>query len=161
VATSEKLEGVVGPQITWANIVSIGILASVVVGGGYAILQAQFGFVDKLASTQATELVKQIELERSEIALVRSEYLSLREHAAYQHEQEIINTAFRLRLTALETEQRDLIAHSARNPIEAREMDQLSASFDKQISSLRSQIDDINRQIAASILHPAPIPNSH
>jgi hypothetical protein len=78
----------------------------------------------------------------------------LREHAAYQHEQENINAAFRTRLTALETEQRSLIGHAAHDPVEGKQVDTLSAAIDKRFDATQQQINDINRQIAASILQP-------
>lgn len=63
----------------------------------------------------------------------------------------------RERIIQLEATIKEIISHAAHNPIEAREMDQLSAGIDKQIAALHSQIDDINRQIAASILlQPSP-----
>jgi hypothetical protein len=70
----------------------------------------------------------------------------------------------RSRLTILEAEQKQLIAHAAHNPVEAKEVDQLSGSVDKRIELLQQQINDINRQIAASVLqngypsHPQLLP---
>lgn len=133
-----------GPQLTWSVVIAAVGAFCVLAGGGYTIVQNQFDFVRRSGDAAAENLAKQIELSRHEIELLRSQFLTLREHVAYQQEQNAVNFAVTARLNAMETAQRELIAHAARNPIEAREMDQLSASFDKQIAALRSQIDDIN-----------------
>jgi len=120
-----KTNGNGGPQLTWPAVFGAVGVFCLITGGGYAILQNQFNAANQLDK-------------------------SLREAA--QHEQEIVNKTFSDRLSALEIGQRELIAHAAHSPVEAKEVDGLSASVDKQIAALRSQIDDINRQIAASIL---------
>jgi hypothetical protein len=128
-----------GPQLTWSVVIA-GILAFCALSAGFfTIVQGQFNASDRRIEANEREIEKR---------------LTLREHLAYLQEQKTVNESFIVRLSVLETEQRSLIAHAARNPIEAREVDQLSAAFDKQIAAMRSQIDDINRQIAASILQP-------
>lgn len=142
------------PQLTWTNILAtIGVIC-VMAGGGYTIVQNQFEYVRQSARQTNDDLVKQIELVRHEIELIHSQYLSLREHSANLQEQENANNAFRARLTVQETVQRELLSHSAHSPVEAKEVDVLSAAIDKRFDAVQQQINDINRQIAASILTP-------
>ena len=156
-ATPEiKSNGNSGPQLTWSVVIAAIGAFCVLAGGGYTIEQNQFNASDRRIDTHDKAL-----------ELIRAQYLSLREHAAYQHEQEAINGSVTARLNVLESAQREIIAHAARNPIEAREVDQLSASFDKRYEAVQVQINDINRQIAASILiqpqgyaHPQQLPPS-
>jgi hypothetical protein len=132
------------PQPTWAVVIAAAGVLCLVVGGGYAIIQNQFKTMDD-----------KIESNRRDIGLA----LSLREHAAYQHEQEGVNTQLRARLVALENEQRELLGHAAHNPVESKEVDGLSASVDKRIELVQQQINDINRQIAASVLQGFAAPH--
>ena len=97
---------------------------------------------------------QKIELNRRDIELIRKEFLTLREFIAYQREIETATSAFRSRIAALEGGERELIAHAARSPVEAKEVDVLSAAIDKRFEATQQQINDINRQIAASILQP-------
>jgi hypothetical protein len=154
-----KSDGTSGPQLTWTNVVATVGVICVLSAGGYTIVQNQFSFVQQSARQTNEDILKQVELSRHEIELVRAQYLSLREHVAYQHEQEIINTGFVARLTALENVQRDLLAHAAHNPVESKEVDGLSISVDKRIELVQQQINDINRQIAASVLQGFAIPH--
>lgn len=142
-----------GPQLTWSVVISAIGAFCVLTGGGYTIIQNQFNAV-----------ARRIDTNEKDIQRFELHYLTLREHAAFQREQEAINIAVADRIKALETAQREIISHSARSPIESREMDQLSSAFDKRFEGMQQQINDINRQIAASILlHPSPpalkIPN--
>jgi hypothetical protein len=145
-----------GPQLTWSVVIaSVGAFC-VLAGGGYTIIQNQFNATDK-----------RIEIHEKALESIRAQYLSLREHIAFQREQEAINTAVTARLNVLESGQRELISHAARVPVEGKEVDILSASIDKRFEAAQQQINDINRQIAASILiqpqgyaHPAPPPAS-
>jgi hypothetical protein len=130
-----------GPQLTWSTVIAaIGVLA-VIAGGAYQIVETQF-----------TDQAKQTDLIRRELEQVREQYLTLREHIAYQQEQKTVNESVGARLTFLEVGHRDLLAHGARTPVEAKEVDGLSASVDKRIDLLQQQLNDINRQIAASVL---------
>jgi hypothetical protein len=145
------------PQLTWTNITaSIGVLC-VMSAGAYAIIENQFSFVQESARQTNENLLKQIELSRHEIELIHSQYLSLREHIAYQQEQSDINVAFSARLATLETVTRDLLSRSAHSPVEAKEVDVFSAATDKRFDAVQQQINDINRQIAASILTPGGV----
>jgi hypothetical protein len=141
-----------GPQLTWTNVVATIAVIAVLSGGGYKIIEAQFEYVRQSASAMDANLFKEIELNRRSLELIHSDYLTLREHIAYQHEQEVINATFTSRFVALENVQRDLVAHGAHAPIEAREVDQLATAIDKRFDAAQQQINDINRQIAASIL---------
>jgi hypothetical protein len=141
----------------------------VLAAGGYTIVENQFDFVRQSSRQTNEDLLKQIEQIRHEIELIRSEYLSLREHAAYKQEQENANNAYRSRITSLEGVERDLLSHAAHNPVEAKEVDVFAAATDKRFEAVQQQINDINRQIAASILTPGgvlhlqqpPIQNAH
>jgi hypothetical protein len=128
------------------TIVAICVIAS----GGYAIIEAQFEFVRQSAAVNVTDLQKQID----HLLRDQNKYLALREFAASQHEQEVVNASFIARFIALETAQRDIISHGARSPVESTTVDVLSASIDKRFEAAQQQINDINRQIAASILQP-------
>jgi hypothetical protein len=145
-----------GPQLTWSVVIaSVGAFC-VLAGGGYTIIQNQFNASDR-----------RIDAHEKALEAIRTQYLSLREHVAFQREQESINTAATARLNVLETAQRELIAHQAHVPVEGKEVDILAASIDKRFEAAQQQINDINRQIAASILiqpqgyaHPATPPSS-
>jgi uncharacterized small protein (DUF1192 family) len=141
-----------GPQLTWANVfVAIGVIC-VMVGGAYKIIEGQFESVKIFSDASFADLNKQIALTRHDIEKTRDEYLSQRLFDEYKAGLEPSLSAFRSRLAALEAEQRDLIAHAAHSPVESKEVDGLSSSVDKRIELLQNQINDINRQIAASIL---------
>jgi hypothetical protein len=129
----------------------------VLVAGGYTIIQNQFDFVRQSSKQANEDMLRQIEQIRHEIELTRSEYLSLREHAAYKQEQENANNAFRSRISSLEGVERDLLSHAAHNPVEAKEVDVFAAATDKRFEAVQQQINDINRQIAASILAPGGV----
>jgi hypothetical protein len=130
-----------GPQLTWSVVIA-GVIAFCALSGGFfAIVQNQFNAQDR-----------RIDIHERAIELIRSEYLSLREHNAFQHEQNVVNNSFVSRFTALENVQRDLVGHAAHSPVEAKEVDVLSAAIDKRFEASQQQINDINRQIAASIL---------
>jgi hypothetical protein len=142
------------PQLTW-SIVIAGILAFCALSGGFfAIVQNQFNAQDR-----------RIDAHEKAIEMIRSQYLGLREHAAFQHEQETVNSSFTSRFIALENVQRELVGHAAYSPVEAKEVDVLSAAIDKRFDAAQQQINDINRQIAAAILiqpqgyaHPQSLP---
>lgn len=141
------------PQLTWANILAGIVAIGLLVGGGYTIIQNQFEYVRQSARQTNDDVLKQIELIRHG----NEQLLSLREHAANMQEQENANNAFRSRLTVQETALRDLLARTARAPVEAKEVDVLSAAIDKRFEAVQQQINDINRQIAASILTPGGV----
>lgn len=141
-----------GPQLTWINVIATITVIAVLSGGGYKIIEAQFEYVRQSAVTTSTDLSREIELNRRALELIRSDYLTLREHVAYQHEQDIVNNSFISRFIALENQTHELVSHGARAPIEAREIDQLATAIDKRFDAAQQQINDINRQIAASIL---------
>lgn len=143
-----------GPQLTWTNVIATIAVIAVLSGGGYKIIEAQFEYVRQSALTTATDLAKQIEQNRHALELIQTQYLTLREHLASQHEQSVINESFTSRFIALENQTHELVSHGARMPIESREVDQLSAAIDKRFDAAQQQINDINRQIAASILQP-------
>jgi hypothetical protein len=146
-----------GPQLTWTNIVATITVMCVLAAGGYTIISSQFEFVSQISRARSDDLLKQIELTRADIALIRKDYLSLREHAAYQQEQENANNAFRSRIASLEAVERELLSHAAHNPVEAKEVDVFAAATDKRFEAVQQQINDINRQIAASILTPGGV----
>jgi hypothetical protein len=68
-----------------------------------------------------------------------------------------MNNAFRLRISSMEAVERDLLSHAAHNPVEAKEVDVFAAATDKRFEAVQQQINDINRQIAASILIPGGV----
>jgi len=142
------------PQLTWTNIVATIAVFCVMAGGGYKIIASELAFQRELGRNEDDDLRKQIEQNRRDIEAIRNSFLTIREHTAYQHEQTLVNNEFRDHLTALELGQRELIAHQAHTPVESKEVDVLSASIDKRFESEQQQINDINRQIAASILLP-------
>jgi hypothetical protein len=151
------IPGTKSPELTWTNITaSIGVMC-VMAAGAYAIIENQFAFVQESARQTNENLLKQIELSRHEIELIHSQYLSLREHIAYQQEQSNVNISFAGRINTLETVTRDLLARSAHSPVEAKEVDVFSAATDKRFDAVQQQINDINRQIAASILTPGGV----
>jgi hypothetical protein len=145
-----------GPQLTWSVVIA-GILAFCALSAGFfTIVQNQFNAQDRRIDTHERAL-----------ELIRAQYLSLREHSAFQHEQEVASASVLARLGVLETAQRELIAHAAHVPVEGKEVDILSQSIDKRFEAAQQQINDINRQIAASILvqpqgyaHPQPPANT-
>jgi uncharacterized membrane protein YgaE (UPF0421/DUF939 family) len=141
-----------GPQVTWSLIVAALGAFCLIVGGGYAIIQNQFNAVDRLSQAETLDLRKQIDANRRETEKIRSEYLSLREHNAALHEQETINTSVNERLRTVFERQVELVSHAARVPVEAKEFDVLSTAIDKRFEAMQQQVNDINRQIAASIL---------
>jgi hypothetical protein len=145
------------PQLTWTNIIATVAVMCVMAGGGYKIFSSELEYTSQLSKTRTDDLLKQIELTRADIALIRKDYLSLREHAAYQQEQENANNAFRSRINSLEAVERDLLSHAAHSPVEAKEVDVLAAAIDKRFDAVQQQINDINRQIAASILTPGGV----
>jgi hypothetical protein len=151
-----------GPQLSWTNIIASVVMIAVLVTGGYKIIESEFDYVRQSSAASFADLNKQIMQNRADIAKVRDEYLTLREHSANQQGDSDVNIALRNRLSTLEAQQHDLIAHQAHVPVEGKEVDQLSASVDKRFELLQQQINDINRQIAASVLqsgtpiHPAP-----
>jgi hypothetical protein len=147
------------PQLTWTNVVATVGVICVLSAGGYTIVQNQFAFVRQSALQTNEDVLKQIELSRHEIELIRSQYLSLREHNAYLHEQETINQAFRTRITTDEGTLREILGRMAHTPVESKEVDGLSASVDKRIDLVQQQINDINRQIAASVLQGFATPH--
>jgi hypothetical protein len=159
-----KQNGTSGPQLTWANVfVAIGVIC-VMVGGAYKIIEVQFDFVKQSSDASFSELSKQIALNRLDIERTRTEYLSLREHNAFQEAIQGTLSGLRARVSVLEVDQKELIGRAAHSPVEAKEVDALSGSVDKRIELLQQQINDINRQIAASVLqngypqHPQLLP---
>jgi hypothetical protein len=131
------------PQLTWSVVIAAIGAFCILAGGGYTIIQNQFNSSDK-----------RIDANLKETELIRREYLSLREHLAFQHELGTVNDSFKARFIALETAQRELVSRQARTPVEGKEVDVLSAAIDKRFDAMQQQINDINRQIAASILQP-------
>lgn len=148
------------PQLTWTNIVATIAVMCVMAGGGYKIVASEMEFQKELLESSDDNLRRQIDQNKHDIELLRAEYLSLREHIAYQREQTTLNDSFKNRLLVLETGQKDLIAHTAHTPVEAKELEIMRDSIDKRFEGAQQQINDINRQIAASILLPdRQIPN--
>jgi len=141
-----------GPQLTWTSIVLTAGVACVIIGGAYAIVENEFTHVRQSSDVAFVDVSKQIAANTADIAKMREEYLTLREHRAFEEAQQASLTAMRARLTVLEAEEKDIISHSAHTPVEAREIDQLSAKLDALILSMQNQINDINRQIAASLI---------
>jgi flagella basal body P-ring formation protein FlgA len=145
------------PQLTWTNVVATITVMCVLAAGGYTIVENQFAFVQQSARQANEDLLKQLQQIHHELELIQSQYLTLREHAAYQKEQENANNAFRTRIGTMEAIERDLLSHSAHSPVEAKEVDVFSAATDKRFEAVQQQINDINRQIAASILTPGGV----
>ena len=141
-----------GPQLTWTSVVLTAGVVFAAVGGGYAIVQNQFSFVRQLSDANFADISKQIAANTADITRIREEFLTLREHRAFEEAQQGSLTAMRARLTVLEAEEKDIIAHAAHTPVEAREIDQLSAKIDALILSMQNEINDVNRQIAASLI---------
>lgn len=141
-----------GPQLTWTNVVATIAVICVIAGGGYKIVESQFDYVRQSSDASFLDISKQIQENRADIKNIRDGYLTLREHNSFKQALDDSLVAVGSRLTVLETEQRELLGHSAHSPVEAKEVDQLSISVDKRFELIQQQINDINRQIAASIL---------
>jgi TolA-binding protein len=153
------MEGGEGPQLTWSNIVATIAVLCVMAAGAYKIVESEFEFVRSSSGASVAQLTAQIIQNRHDIEKIRDEYLSLREHASSQASQDSDIGMIKSRLFTLEAEQRGLIGRAAHVPVESKEVDQLSSSVDKRIDLLQQQINDINRQIAASVLQKAtPLP---
>lgn len=74
--------------------------------------------------------------------------------ALLRHDTEQLRDALTARILVLEAEQRDILSHAAHSPVEAQQVNDLSHSMDARMQTMQGQIDDINKQIAASIVRP-------
>lgn len=163
-AAPEQTYASAGPQLTWTNVVATIVAICVIAGGAYKIIEVQFDAVRQTSETAIAELNRQIALNRLDIERTRTEYLALREYEATQLGLRDNLSTVHIRLTSLENQQRDILLHAAHSPVEAKEVDQLSSSVDKRLELMQQQLNDINRQIAASILqnsipsHPQLLP---
>jgi predicted nucleic acid-binding Zn-ribbon protein len=140
------------PQLTWVNIIATLGVVCVLVGGGYAIIEGQFDSVQKSSSVTFTDISRQIQQSRTDIEKIREEYFTLREQKLSDEVIRRTVTDLQARLTVLEVGQRDLVAHAAHSPVEAQQVFDLSHAMDARIATMQGQIDDINKQIAASII---------
>jgi hypothetical protein len=124
--------GNTAPQLTWISVITTIGVAGVVIAGGYKILEVQFDSVRQTSDVLSAHFNEQV-------ALIR-------------HENEQLRDALVARILVLEAQQRDLIAHQAHSPVETQQVNDLSHAMDVRIATMQGQIDDINKQIAASIL---------
>lgn len=74
--------------------------------------------------------------------------------ALLRHDNEQLRDALTARILILEAEQKDLIGHAAHSPVETQQVNDLSHSMDARMQTMQGQIDDINKQVAASIVRP-------
>ena len=141
-----------GLQLTWTNVLASLGAVSVMAGGAFKLIEVQFEYVQQLHDRAMIEVNRQLTIGSKDVEELKREYLTIREHNAYKQAQDDALTSLRNRLVILEATERDLIGHAAHTPVEGKEVDALSVSIDKRVELLQQQINDINRQIAASIL---------
>ena len=118
------------PQLSWVTVLSMAAFAALLFGGSWAVSQTQFAGVQRQVDETKTEIA---DLRRSLTAEKRFDELLKR-------------------VDAIEARQFDLLAKSARNPVESGELTALIGATDKRLDVVQAQIADINRQIAAAIL---------
>jgi predicted nucleic acid-binding Zn-ribbon protein len=151
-SSSGDVNNSAAPQLTWTNIISgLGLLV-LLVGGGYAIIDGRFDSVQKTSGVTFADLSRQIQENRDDIKGIRQEFFTLREEQLLSKAIESTFADLRNRIAVLETAQRDLISHAAHSPVEASQVQDLSHTLDSRLATMQGQIDDINKQIAASII---------
>jgi DNA-binding transcriptional regulator GbsR (MarR family) len=142
------MESEPAPQLTWATIFTALGVFCVMVAGGYAIIEGQFDSVQKSSTVTFENFSRQIQQNRSDIERIREEYFTVREEILLED----VISDIKKQIKTLEDGQRDLISHAAHSPVEAQQVVDLSHSIDARIATMQGQIDDINKQIAASII---------
>jgi len=129
------------PQLSWMTVISMIGLVALLFGGSWAVFQTQFANVEELIKTDRAQSVSNFNELKNELIVLRGAITG--------------EKRFEELLKRVDTQEQrilDIIAKSARNPVEGGEVTALVSAIDKRLDVVQAQIADINRQIAAAIL---------
>jgi formyltetrahydrofolate hydrolase len=124
------------PQISWQTIVGAVAIVGLMNSALWVVMRTQFENVDKTEAYDRAEFDK---------------YLTKAEHQAYLVGIQARLEGLSARVTTLEKQQTDTFSKLAHDPVENRTFQVESDALDKRINLIQSNIDDLNRQIAAVV----------
>ena len=129
------------PQLSWMTVIGMIGLVALLFGGSWAVFQTQFSNVENQIKTDRVQSTNNFNEVKSELIIIRASITGEKRF------EELLK-----RTDVMEQRILDIVAKSARNPVEGAEVTALVNAIDKRLDVVQAQIADINRQIAAAIL---------
>ena len=131
-------------ELSWQTIVGALTAVALLAAAQWAIFQTQFANVEKSATNDRTHI--------EELSGQLDKYLTIREHSEYRAATAAQLDDMRQRVATLETARVAILDRLAHDPVENATFQAVAKATDDRVNLIQSQINDINRQIAAALI---------
>jgi len=130
------------------TIVAALTIVAILFGAGWTIFQAQLSDLRDVVKSDHESALRQADVLEAEIKTLHTELVGQAEFKQFVLQyNDLVD-----RLKFLEAEQRLNERTQAREPVEKATLEAINSAFDHRLAQIQSQMDDINKQIAAAII---------